>query len=95
VSRVGSSFTLRFGEDGVGVLGPDEWFAALVPAIDEAADGVDEFVDGVEAAAADGLYYSRSFTKGYRSWPSVADLDRQETTQSDDRGLTRAGTTRM
>jgi hypothetical protein len=41
------------------------------------------------------LYYSRSFTKGYRSWPSVADLDRQETTQSDDRGLTRAGTTRM
>jgi hypothetical protein len=40
-------------------------------------------------------YYSRSFTKGYRSWPSVADLDRQETTQSDDRGLTRAGTTRM
>ena len=42
-----------------------------------------------------GKYYSRSFTKGYRSWPSVADLDRQETTQSDDRGLTRAGTTRM
>ena len=41
------------------------------------------------------VYYSRSFTKGYRSWPSVADLDRQETTQSDDRGLTRAGTTRM
>jgi 8-hydroxy-5-deazaflavin:NADPH oxidoreductase len=40
-------------------------------------------------------YYSRSFTKGYRSWPSVADLDRQETTHSDDRGLTRAGTTRM
>jgi hypothetical protein len=41
------------------------------------------------------LYYSRSFTKGYRSWPSVADLDRQETTHSDDRGLTRAGTIRM
>lgn len=26
------------------------------------------------------LYYSRSFTKGYGSWPSVADLDRQATT---------------
>jgi hypothetical protein len=25
-------------------------------------------------------YYSRSFTKGYGSWPSVADLDRQATT---------------
>ena len=40
-------------------------------------------------------YYSRGFTKGYRSWPSVADLDRQATTESDDRGLTRAGITRM
>jgi hypothetical protein len=27
-----------------------------------------------------GKYYSRSFTKGYGSWPSVADLDRQATT---------------
>jgi hypothetical protein len=42
VSRVGSSFTLRLGEDGIGVLGPDAWFAALVPAVDEAADGVDD-----------------------------------------------------
>src|SRR5688572_26398078 len=55
VSRVGSSFTFRLGQDGVGVLGPDERFAALVPAVDEAADGIYEFADGVEAAAADGL----------------------------------------
>jgi sugar phosphate isomerase/epimerase len=55
VSRVGSSFTLRLGQDGVGVLGPDERFAALIPAGDEAADGIDELADGVEAAAADGL----------------------------------------
>ncbi len=46
---------MRFGDDRVGVLGPDERFAAFVPAVDEAADGVDEFADGVEAAAADGL----------------------------------------
>jgi hypothetical protein len=55
VSRVGSSFTLRLRQDGIGVLGPDERFAALVPSVDEAADGIDEFTDGVEAAAADGL----------------------------------------
>jgi len=55
VSRVGSSFALCFGQDGVDVLGPDERFAALIPAVDEAADGIDELADGVEAAAADGL----------------------------------------
>ena len=40
-------------------------------------------------------YYSRGFTKGYRSWPSVVDLDRPAATESGDRGLTRAGITRM
>src|SRR5690242_15909931 len=55
VSRVRNSFTLRFGQDGVGVFGPEERFAALVPAVDERADGLDEVADGVEAAAADGL----------------------------------------
>ena len=34
----------------------------------------------VEEAARVVKYYSRSFTKGYGSWPSVADLDRQATT---------------
>ena len=55
VSRVGNWLTVRFRDDGVGVLGPGERFAALIPAVDEAADGIDEFADGVEAAAADGL----------------------------------------
>src|SRR6476659_9049094 len=55
VLRVGSSFTLRLGQDGIGVLGPEKRFAALVPAVDEAADGIDELADGVEAAAADRL----------------------------------------
>jgi hypothetical protein len=47
--------TIRLCQDGVGVLGPDERFAAFVPAVDEAADGLDELANGVEAAAADGL----------------------------------------
>ncbi len=39
----------------VGGFGPHERFAAFVPGGDERADGVDEFADAGEAAAADGL----------------------------------------
>src|SRR3954469_20699941 len=42
VAWCGSRVTLPFGQGGIGVLGPDERFAALVPAVDEAADGLDE-----------------------------------------------------
>ena len=55
VSRAGSRFTVRFGDDRVGVFGPDERVAAVVPAVDECGDRLDEVVDGVEGAAADGL----------------------------------------
>jgi len=48
VSRLGGSLTVGSGEDGVGVLGPDERFAALVPAGDEPADRVGEVADRVE-----------------------------------------------
>ena len=47
--------TVRFGDDRVGVFGPDERVAAVVPAVDECGDRLDEVVDGVEGAAADGL----------------------------------------
>jgi hypothetical protein len=33
--------TVGFGDDGVGVLGPDEWLAAFVPAVDELFDRLD------------------------------------------------------
>jgi hypothetical protein len=42
-------------QDLVGGLGPDEWVAALVPAVDEAADRTDEFLDAGEGASADRL----------------------------------------
>jgi hypothetical protein len=49
------SFAGSAGEDFVGKFGPDEGLAAVVPAADEPAGGGDKLVDGVEAAAADGL----------------------------------------
>src|SRR5829696_656350 len=55
VSRAGSWFTVRSCDDRVGVFGPDERVAALVPAVDECGDRLDQVVDGVEGAAADGL----------------------------------------
>jgi hypothetical protein len=55
VSRAGSRFTVCFADDGVRVLDPGEWFAAVVPAIDESGDGSDQLAYGSEAAAADGL----------------------------------------
>jgi hypothetical protein len=42
-------------EDFVGGLRPDERVAAIVPAVDEAANGAHQVLDGGEAAAADGL----------------------------------------
>src|ERR1044071_2616789 len=55
VLRVRSFLTLCFRQDGIGVLGPCEWFATLVPSVDEAANRIDELANGVEAAPADGL----------------------------------------
>src|SRR5205085_9171499 len=46
---------LDAGEDRVGVLGPGKRPGVVVPVIDEGADGDDEFLDGGEGAAADGL----------------------------------------
>jgi hypothetical protein len=43
------------GEDFVGGLGPGEWLAAFVPAVDEGLDGGDEVLDRGEGASADGL----------------------------------------
>jgi len=43
------------GQDLVSGLGPDEGVAAFVPAVDEAADRGDEFLDAGEGSAADGL----------------------------------------
>ena len=51
--------------------------------------------DGARGVRFLAKYYSRGFTKSYRSWPSVTDLDRQVTAESDDCGLTRAGIARM
>jgi hypothetical protein len=34
------------GDDGVGVLSPGEWSAAVVPGVDEPLDGGDEVGDG-------------------------------------------------
>ena len=42
---------MRFDEDFVGGLGPDEGFAAFVTAVDERLDGGLEFFDAGEAAA--------------------------------------------
>lgn len=47
-------FWLVFGEDLVGGLGPGEWVAALVPAVDEGADLGVEVLDGGEDSSADG-----------------------------------------
>lgn len=47
-------FWLAFGEDLVGGLGPGEWVAALVPAVDEGADLGVEVLDGGEDSSADG-----------------------------------------
>jgi len=44
-------FWLVFGEDLVGGLGPGQWVAALVPAVDEGADLGAEVLDGVEWTA--------------------------------------------
>jgi hypothetical protein len=40
--RVGIGFTVRFGDDRVGIFGPDEWLAPFVPAVDERGDCVDQ-----------------------------------------------------
>lgn len=55
VTRAGSGFTVSFGNDRVGVSGPDEGLAAFVPAVDELVDRVDEFADRAEGAVSDGL----------------------------------------
>src|SRR5664279_4508506 len=44
-----SSWTLGFGKDGVSVLGPDEGFAAFVPAVDVGPDRFLQVADGAEA----------------------------------------------
>jgi hypothetical protein len=50
--------TVRFLEDLIGGLGPDERVGAVVvPAVDEAADLGVELLDGAERAAADGLAF--------------------------------------
>jgi len=46
---------VRFRDDRVWVLGPEEWLAAFVPAVDERGDGLDQLADRAEGAAADGL----------------------------------------
>ena len=46
---------MRFREDLVSGLGPDERGAAVVPAVDEVFDGGDEVFDAGEGAASDGL----------------------------------------
>jgi len=43
------------GQDLVGGLGPGERVAAVVPAVDEAADSGHEFFDAGERAAPNGL----------------------------------------
>lgn len=45
-------FWLAFGEDLVGGLGPGEWVAALVLAVDEGADLGVEVLDGGEDSSA-------------------------------------------
>ena len=47
-------FLLVFGEDLAGGLGPGEWVAVLVPAVDEGADLGVEVFDGGEDSSADG-----------------------------------------
>ena len=44
-----------FGEDGVGVFGPGEGLAAVVPGVDVGLDRGDQVGDGGEGAAVDGL----------------------------------------
>ena len=55
MSRVWVLLTVGLGEDLVGGLGPAEWFAALVVAVDERADSADQIRDAGEGAATDGL----------------------------------------
>ena len=47
-------FWLAFGEGLVGGLGPGEWVAVLVPAVDEGADLGVEVLDGGEDSSVDG-----------------------------------------
>jgi hypothetical protein len=47
--------TVELGEDLVGVFGPGEWLAALVPAIAESPDRGHQFLDAGEVAAAERL----------------------------------------
>lgn len=56
-------------EDLVGGLGPHERVGALVPALDEAAEFGVEVLDGLEDAAADGLAFDDTATRG--STPSL------------------------
>jgi hypothetical protein len=53
--RSQSLFRFAVGQDLVGLLGPHEWLAAVVPGVDEPADGIDQGADGREAAAVDRL----------------------------------------
>jgi hypothetical protein len=50
-------WTVGFGEDLLGGLGPDERVGAVVPAVDEGADLGVEVFDGLEHASADGLAF--------------------------------------
>jgi hypothetical protein len=47
--------TVGFRDNRVSVLGPDKRMTAVVPAVDERGDGLDEVADGAVGAAADGL----------------------------------------
>ena len=55
VGRLCSVFTLELGEDLVGVLGPGERLAALVPAVAEPTDRGHQLLDAGEVATAQGL----------------------------------------
>lgn len=46
---------VRFGEDLIGGFGPDEWLAAVVPAVDECPDLGRQVTNRDEDAAMDGL----------------------------------------
>jgi hypothetical protein len=49
MSCAGTGFTVGIRDDGVGVIGPDERFAAFVAAVDERGDGVGQVADRTEA----------------------------------------------
>jgi len=65
------------GENGVGVFGPGEGLAAVVPAVDVGADGALEGLDGVEGASSDRLFGddpeedATMFSQEPGAWPGL------------------------